>query len=326
MSFKEDIRLQKWIIGIGIFLMIIKITAFFLTGSNAILTDALESTINIFAGSFALFALILASKPKDLNHPYGHGKIEFISGGIEGTLIFSAGLIMMVKSFYNLLYPNELKEINVGIILTLVAGLINFAMGVRLENQGQKKGSEILKSGGKHLKSDGYSSAALVIGLILLSIFKESWIDNTIAIAFGLLITYQGFMVVRSSVSGIMDEVDFDSSKKIIQVLQENRKPEWIDIHNFRIVKYGRDLHIDAHVTLPYYWDLKKSHDELELVSQTISDHTDSSIEVFFHGDPCKATSCSICSLECDARRNEYSETITWNTKNVLPNKSHRKI
>lgn len=80
MSFKEDIRLQKWIIGIGIFLMIIKITAFFLTGSNAILTDALESTINIFAGSFALFALILASKPKDLNHPYGHGKIEFISG------------------------------------------------------------------------------------------------------------------------------------------------------------------------------------------------------------------------------------------------------
>lgn len=325
MSFKEDIRLQKWIIGIGLILMVIKITAFFLTGSNAILTDALESTINIFAGSFALYALIFASKPKDLNHPYGHGKIEFISGGIEGTLIFSAGLIMVVKSFYNLLYPNELKEINVGIFLTAVAGLVNFAMGVKLEKQGSKKGSEILKSGGKHLKSDGYSSAALVIGLVLISFFKESWIDNTIAIAFGLLITYQGFKVVRSSVSGIMDETDFESAKEIIQVLQENRKPEWIDIHNFRIVKYGRDLHIDAHVTLPYYWELKESHDELEMVSKTISDHTDSSIEVFFHGDPCKPTSCSICSLECKWRQQNLVETIIWDTKNVLPNKSHGK-
>lgn len=323
MSFREDIFLQRRVLLLGVVLMVVKGYAFVATQSNAILTDALESVINILAGGFALYALHLASKPKDLNHPYGHGKIEFVSGSIEGILISAAGLIMVVKSIYNLLYPNELDNLDVGIILTAVAGAINYFMGWQLEKRGKIKDSQILISGGAHLKTDGYSSAALVLGLAVLYWTDAPWLDNVIAFLFGAFIAYTGIKVVRKNMSGIMDETSFDEVEKIISTLESHRRTEWIDIHNFRMVKYGRDVHLDAHITLPYYWELEKSHDVLEKLSATISENATTDVEMFFHADPCKPSSCSLCQIDCPHRSHPFEKLVEWNLETVLPNKRH---
>jgi len=323
-SFREDIYLQRRVLLLGVLLMLIKGYGFYITKSNAILSDALESIVNILAGGFALYSLHLASKPKDLNHPNGHGKIEFVSGSVEGLLIIAAGLIMVAKSIYNLLYPNTLDNLDIGIILTVVAGGVNYLMGIQLQKRGELKDSQILISGGKHLKTDGYSSAALVLGLTVLFWTDTAWLDNLIALLFGVFIAYTGISVVRKNMSGIMDETQFDEVKKIIDTLQSHRKTDWIDIHNFRMVKYGRDLHVDAHVTLPYYWDLSASHQELENISRVISENSSTQVEVFFHADPCSASSCSLCQISCQHRSNEFVNTLTWTLDNVLPNHKHK--
>ncbi|HMU70947.1 MAG TPA: cation diffusion facilitator family transporter, partial [Chitinophagales bacterium] len=141
---RMNIRLQKIVVAIAIILLLVKFSAYLLTHSNAILTDALESIVNVVAGAFGLYSLILASKPRDINHPYGHGKIEFISASIEGSMITLAGVLIIGKSIFNLLYPQTIQNVESGIILVAIAGTVNFAMGIFMERRGKKANSLIL--------------------------------------------------------------------------------------------------------------------------------------------------------------------------------------
>ena len=165
---KENIRLQKIVVTIAVLLLMVKFAAYIITHSNAVLTDALESIVNVVAGSFGLYSLILASKPKDESHPYGHGKIEFISASIEGSMILIAGLIIIGKSTFNLFFPQTIQNIESGILLVSIAGTINFFMGWVMERRGKKSNSLTMIAGGKHLQSDGWSTAGLLVGLTLL--------------------------------------------------------------------------------------------------------------------------------------------------------------
>jgi cation diffusion facilitator family transporter len=126
---RSNIRFQAVVLAVSIGLMAMKFTAYFITGSNAIFTDALESIINVAAGSFALYSLILAAKPEDMDHPYGHGKVEFISSGLEGFLILTAGLFIIGKSGYAFFVPNKIENLGTGIVLVAISGGFNFAMG-----------------------------------------------------------------------------------------------------------------------------------------------------------------------------------------------------
>jgi len=125
-----NLQVQKWIVAVAVFLFFIKVIAYFLTDSVSILTDALESTVNVFASIIGLYSLYLSSKPRDENHPYGHGKAEFISAGIEGTLITIAGLVIIYQSAHNLVYPQPLKKLDYGIVLIAASAVINFLFGV----------------------------------------------------------------------------------------------------------------------------------------------------------------------------------------------------
>jgi cation diffusion facilitator family transporter len=145
---------MKMAVAIGVILMAAKFVAWQLTQSNAILTDALESIINVVAGSFALYSLYYASKPKDEDHPYGHGKIEFFSAGIEGALIFIAGLGMVIKAAYSFFHPAILEKIDLGIYLSIATAAVNFFLGRHLISLGKKSRSTTLVADGKHLISD----------------------------------------------------------------------------------------------------------------------------------------------------------------------------
>lgn len=304
--------------------MFVKAYTFYITSSNAVLSDALESLVNIASGTFALVSLKIASRPSDKNHPYGHGKVEFISGFIEGTLIIIAGVMMIGKATYNIIVPNEVRELMLGILLTSITGFVNFAMGYKLKKQGQEKGSMIMISEGSHLMSDGYTSLALIVGIAVIWLSGFVILDNVISILFGVYVLYMGYKIFRKSIAGIMDEMDMNLVDEFIEELNVERKPDWIDVHNLRIIKFGRDVHIDCHLTLPWYYSLEESHEQVELFERVIKQKFEPQTEFFIHADPCIEDSCKLCLItDCLHRKQEFQNKVEWNVDNVLANVKH---
>lgn len=325
MQDKKYIRFQWFAVLVGVVILLIKFYAFHVTGSNAILSDALESIINVVAGSFALYSLILAAKPKDRDHPYGHGKIEFISSGIEGTLILLAGGSIVLKSAHDLFVEHELQELNLGLYLSAGAGFINYALGWVTELYGKRHHSATMIASGKHLKSDGYTSLGLILGLGIVLYTGLNWVDSLIALGFGVFIGVIGLKEIRKSVAGIMDEADFDLLEELITDIDSKRNPNWIDLHNFRAQKFGKGIHIDCHLTLPYYFTVEEAHKEIDCVEQIVSDNYPESVEMFIHADPCIPTSCRICSkTDCPVRKAPQEETLKWSLDAVLENSKHK--
>jgi len=320
----NNIRFQRTVLIIGIVLLILKFLAWYLTNSNAILTDALESIINVAAGIFALYSLVIASRPKDIDHPYGHGKVEFLSSGLEGILIASAGIYMLGKAVYNFFFPNEIGNLDIGLALITFTGFVNYFLGFYLDKKGRKSNSFVMIAQGKHLQSDAWSTLGLLAGLFLIFITNIKWLDNVVAILLGAFIFYTGYKLFRASLAGIMDEADYHLIDELIGIMNDNRQNNWVDIHNLRVIKYGSKLHVDCHITLPWFLNLRESHDEAEKLDKLINQIKQSDIEFFIHTDPCVPASCKICQKnDCSVRNFPAEQKIEWKLENVLSNKKH---
>jgi cation diffusion facilitator family transporter len=309
---------------ISVILMLAKFGAYFLTHSNAILTDAAESIVNVLASGFAFYSIYLATLPKDENHPYGHGKVEFFSAFVEGSLIGIAGLIIIFKSSYDLIVPREIFQLLDGAIIIGITGLINMVVGYYLINTGKKHRSLTLEADGKHLLTDAVTSAGLVIGILLIKITQLYWLDSVISILLGIYIVYSGYKLTRKSIGGLMDESNVELVKSIVGIMQDNRQDAWIDVHNLRAQQYGADLHIDCHVTLPYYYDLNRVHTEISDIDKLINGTAERSTELFIHADPCLPECCSYCKLQdCPVRQHAFAGEIGWTVDNATKNKKH---
>jgi len=307
----------------GIILMAAKFGAYLLTASNFVLTDATESIVNVVASAFAFFSIYLSAQPRDQNHPYGHGKVEYFSVFIEGVLIAIAGITVIIKSVYSILYPVHIKNLLIGAIIIGATGLINGGLGFYLARKGKELKSITLIADGKHLMADMITSAGLVIGLLLINFTKILWLDSGLAIVAALYIIFSGYKLVRQSVSGLMDEADFSVVTEVINVLNEKRQDEWIDIHNLRAQKYGHELHVDCHLTLPNYFDLNKVHAEVKLVEKLINSEV-SKTELFIHTDPCVPFCCHYCNMpNCPIRSEPKNEQINWTMDIVIRDKKH---
>ncbi len=304
--------------------MAAKFVAYFITSSNFVLTDAAESIVNVIASSFAFYSIYLTSLPRDVNHPYGHGKVEFFSVFIEGTLIGVAGIGILIKSTYSLFYPTPIHQLLTGAVIIAVTGAINGALGYFMISKGKSLRSITLEADGRHLLADMVTSGGLVVGLTLIYFTKLLWLDSALSIAVGLYISFSGYKLIRKSVSGLMDEADFDVVNNVIDILNDKRKPEWIDIHNLRAQKYGAELHIDCHLTLPNYFDLNRVHEEVGLVDKLINTEANIKTELFIHTDPCLPYCCHYCSMpNCPIRNEAKRIDIPWTMVNLTRNKKH---
>jgi cation diffusion facilitator family transporter len=309
---------------VSIVLMLAKFFAYFITNSNSILTDAAESIVNVIAGSFAFYSIYLSTQPKDENHPYGHGKVEFFSAFVEGILILIAGAIIIFKSTYNLIYPHPIEDLILGTFIIALSGLINFIVGYYLIKVGKREHSITLQADGKHLLTDTYTSVGLVIGLILIQITNIIWLDSVFSFLVGFYIVYSGYKLTRTSVAGLMDESDFTLVEEVVEVLQKNRHTPWIDVHNLRTQQYGAEFHIDCHVTLPYYFDLNKVHREISQIDELINKNGERKAELFIHADPCLPKCCHYCHMtECPVRAEAFKGEIEWTPEIVIKNKKH---
>jgi cation diffusion facilitator family transporter len=320
----SNLKLQRWIAIASAVLLIAKFTAYYLTHSVSILTDALESIVNVVAGFIGLYSLYVAAKPRDIDHPYGHGKAEFLSAAVEGTLILSAGVLIIYSGARNLLYPVELHDLDTGIYLVAGSALINWFLGFIALRQGKKNNSLALIASGKHLQTDTYSTVAIIAGLLLIQFTHYLWIDGAVAIAFGLFIIYTGYKIIRTALAGIMDEADMELLDKMVDVLNKNRKENWIDLHNLRVIKYGTVLHVDCHMTVPWYLNVHQAHDEIDILAKLIRSNFGETLELFVHSDGCLYFQCHICSKhDCPVRQHSFKERIEWTLENALHNEKH---
>ncbi|MBD3615218.1 MAG: cation transporter [Gracilimonas sp.] len=322
---KENIRVQWFIVTVAVVLFVIKITAWYLTNSVAILTDGLESIVNVISGFIGLYSLYLSAKPKDANHPYGHGKVEFISAGIEGTLITIAGLLIVFEAAESFINPAPLQSLDTGIILIAISAVINYGFGWWAYRTGKRNESLALQASGRHLQTDTYTTIGIIAGLVLIRFTHILWLDGAVAIIFAVFIMQTGFRILREAVAGIMDESDEQLLADLITYLHKHRDPKWVDLHNLRIIKYGRTLHTDCHLTLPWYLTVKEAHAELDKIEALITRKFGDRIEVFIHTDYCMEFSCRLCQMEnCEVRQHPFEKEIIWTVENVASDGKHR--
>ena len=306
-------------------LFAIKLSAWYLTNSVAILTDALESTINVISGMIGLYSLYLSARPKDNNHPYGHGKVEFVSAAVEGTLISVAGLIIIYEAINNYKHPHAIGQLNLGILLISASAIVNYVVGVFAIKRGEKNNSLALVASGKHLVSDTYSTLGIILGLLVLYFTRLPWIDSLVALIFAFTIIFTGYKIVRKSLAGIMDEADYELIDKLVDLLNANRLDSWVDLHNLRIIKYGSILHLDCHLTVPWYLNVHEAHKQIEGLDSLVKSNFGESVELFVHTDGCLEFSCKLCQLkDCAERKENFIQAIEWTRDNISSNQKHQ--
>lgn len=321
---KDKLAFQKLIAAFGVILFIGKIIAWKLTNSDSVFSDAMESIVNVISAFMGLYSLYLAAKPKDEDHPYGHGKVEFVTSGIEGALIAIAGIMIIYEGVHSLIVGKVLNKIDLGIWIIAATAIINYLLGYISIKKGKAENSVVLISSGKHLQSDTLTTLGVVASLVIVYFTKIYWLDSVVALGFGGYIIVVGYKIVRKSLSGIMDEQDPDLLEQIIQILEENRRTEWIDVHNMKIQQFGANLHIDAHITLPWYYSLRDAHNEMEKMIILLAKNTKRSVEFNFHMDDCRPISCPVCQIsDCPVREKEFVKRVIWTPENVTSVDKH---
>lgn len=325
MSTPITVRVQQWVAGAAIVLFAIKLIAYFLTHSVAVLTDVLESTVNVVTGFTGLYSLQIAAKPRDREHPYGHGKVELLSASLEGVLIVVAGLVIIFESVNNLFYTHAVQQLDFGIALVGVTAVVNYILGAWCIRTGRQRHSIALESSGRHLQSDTWTTAGIVAGLVLLRITGITWIDSALGILFAVIIVVQGYRIIRRTVAGIVDEADLELLQRLIELLNAQKRHTWMDMHNLRIIKYGPILHLDSHLTIPWYFNVVEANAEVQALHALIEQHFPQSLEMFVHTDDCAPPhSCHICPLlECPVRKSPFEGRLDWTLENLIPNKKH---
>jgi cation diffusion facilitator family transporter len=299
---------------IGAGMLIMKTSAYFLTHSAAIFSDALESVVHVIATAMAMYSVFLSARPADQSHPYGHGKVEFFSAGFEGALIMIAAIAIIYQAVSGLIRGPELQRLDLGILFTVAASFVNLFLGTYLIKTGKRTNSLTLIADGKHVLTDSITSFGVVAGLGLVLITGWVLLDPLVAIVIAANIIVSGFRLVRISVSGLMDEAHLETLQKILATILRHRTPEWIDVHHLRVWRSGEVHHVDFHLTIPFYWNIDYAHSFQKRILSKIANEFGSGTQVLIHLDPCiPPACCTMCLVSpCAERQRDFVTRRDW--------------
>ncbi|HKK71873.1 MAG TPA: cation diffusion facilitator family transporter [Candidatus Krumholzibacteria bacterium] len=304
---------------VAVVLFGVKFWAWHLTGSTAILSDALESIVNIVASAVAAFSVWFASRPADENHPYGHGKVEDFSAGFEGALIVLAAVGILISAVPRFFDPAVLERIDSGLLLVFAAAVVNLVLGLFLVRQGRRHFSRALEADGRHVLADVITSAGAIGALIVVSATGWLWVDPLVACLIAGQILFSGFGLIRESVGRLMDEADVHVLDRVSERLQESRPPHWIDVHELRAWWAGDVMHVDLHMALPRYWSIEQSYAEATALEQEIGRAEGRRSSVVVHVDPCRPRMCPECAVEnCPVRASEFVGHRVWTKEHLV--------
>src|SRR5262245_38779681 len=305
------VRLRAGLISlvVSVGLLGAKYAAYRLTGSTAILSDALESIVNVVAAVFALGGLVFAGRPADRNHPYGHGKVEFFSAAFEGGLIAFAAVVIIYEVALSLIRGVEVRQLGAGLGIVLAAGLVNLLLGAFLVRTGRRHRSLTLVADGQHVLSDFWTSLGIVVGLLLVRATGLAWLDPVVAALVALNLMWTGVRLVRHAAGGLLDEEDTALLDRLLGVLKSHVGQAVIRIHHLRAIRAGRFHHVDAHLVVPEFWSIDRAHELAEALAERVIKELGVEGELVFHTDPCHRIYCPMCDLEtCPVRREPFRE------------------
>jgi cation diffusion facilitator family transporter len=275
-------------LAVSVVMLIGKLTAYFLTGSSAVLADASESVVHLVATSFAAFSLWYAAQPADANHPYGHGRIAFFSAGFEGGLVFIASLAVIGSGIVELIRGPELERLGVGLIITSALAVLNLLLGVALIAVGRQHQSLVLIANGKHVLTDVYTTAAAIVGLALVMLTGQEILDPLAAILIGGLIMLGGYQLIRSAIAGLMDEMEPDLKQRIDQSLAARAADSPIgDVHEVRARRVNDEIWLEMHVLVRGSTSVVDAHSAVTRFEEALrSDFPDFRLHVNSHIEP----------------------------------------
>jgi len=293
---------------VAVVLLGVKFWAYYLTGSQAVLGDALESIVNVIAAAFALTVVAYAGRPADRDHPFGHGKVEFFSAFLEGSLVAIAAVLILWQATLALWHGARLEQIDLGLALTFGAGLANGLLGMWLVRYGKTHHSAAIEADGHHVLSDFWTSVAVVLGLGAVRLTGLAWLDPAVAAAMAFWLLYTGYRIVRRAAGALLDEEDPALLQQLVAVLAPRVRDGVIRIHHLRAIRSGRFRHVSAHLVVPEFWTVERAHDAAEALAAEVLAEMPGEGDIDFHTDPCERAYCAMCDFEpCSVRREAFT-------------------
>jgi cation diffusion facilitator family transporter len=284
-----------------------KYWAYRISGSAALMSDAIEGVVNVVAAVFALGAVIFAERPPDAEHPYGHGKIEHFSAAFEGGLISLAAALILWEAIDTLIHGSQIRNLEMGILVNVGAGLLNGLLGLFLVRMGRRHSSRAIEADGHHVLSDFWTTVGLALGLLIVRFTGLHWVDPLLAIGVSVLLAGTGFRLVRASSQALLDREDPELLARLVDVLNRIRPPDLIAVHELRTMRAGRSAYVDVHVVVPEFYEIRRAHDLAESVGTAVLAETGIEGQVHTHIDPCERAWCRSCRVEpCQVRVQPY--------------------
>jgi cation diffusion facilitator family transporter len=286
-------------VGVSVLVTGIKFVAYGLTGSAAVFSDALESIVNVAASVFALYSLVLAHRPADEGHPYGHGKIEFLSATFEGGMIFAAGVAVVWHAVTAYIAGPEVNRLGWGLGLVSLASGVNLFAGWILIRVGRRQNSLTLEADGKHLLSDVVTSAGVLASLMLVWLTGRVWIDVAVATVIGVYLCWTAWGLIRRSAAGLMDEQDEADDRLIRSILDAHVsggvEPRVCGYEKLRHRHHGRMHWVDFHLRVPAMITVSKGHDIAGVIESEI-ERALGEADATAHIEPCDGGTCGWCA------------------------------
>ncbi len=271
---------------VSVFSLAIKMTGYFLTGSNMVLSDALESIVHILAVGFVVYGVSLSMKPADEKHLYGHERIEFLTVGIEGTVIVLAAVMILVEAVSHIVHGYVIQHITAGIIIMGTAGVMNTILGIYLIRTGRREKNMMVTSNGKHTLTDVWTTGGVAVTLFVISLTGWVLLDAIVSFGIAFYIMFVGSRLIRYAYDGIMDRKNQEVDEKIRDILDHSMPGHIRGYHNLRHRTTGNTSWIEFHLEFNGDIKLRNAHDDATLLERRIMDAIDGDAVVTIHLEP----------------------------------------
>lgn len=285
---------------VAVALLGVKFVAYFLTGSAAIFSDAMESIVNVLASGVALYSLSLAHTPADPEHPYGHGKVEFMSAAFEGGMVLLAAIVIVFQTVANMIRGHlEIEKIGTGFVLMVIATVVNGAVGAWLIALGKRRQSILLEADGKHLAADAITSITAIAALAIVQRTGWTYADSIAALIVAVYICWMAARLLRQSAAGLMDEQDLQDEALIKSILDSHlapsgKAPHICSYHKLRHRHSGRYHWVDFHIMVPPDLDIRQGHETASAIEGEI-ERAIGEGDATAHVEPCADPKCPAC-------------------------------
>lgn len=283
---RQDLRRFAWLsIAAALATIALKSGAWLLTGSVGLLSDAAESTVNLVAAIVALVALTIAARPADDGHQFGHTKAEYFSAAAEGQMILLAAAVIIWSAIQRILHPQPLQNVGVGLAISVVAAAINGAVAWVLIRAGREHRSLTLTADGRHLMTDVWTSAGVVVGVLVVAVTGIDRLDPVVALLVGVNIIITGWRLMHQSFAGLMDAaLPAEESAALAEVLTGFTDDD-VSFHGLRTRSSGHRGFAEVHVLVPGDWSVQRSHDLIERIEEAL-DQQVASVSLVAHVEP----------------------------------------